>query len=437
MEGDSGRSDNKEHSTPGMTIARRVRSARPPVRAGLAWAVLTLTVALAVTATVIGFARGTTPGVPAVAFRPADLLIYAAFLAWVVVGALISSRRPENRIGWILSAAGMLVLLSAFSREYAVAALLDGWSALAAGPVFAWLGSWTPVAGLGLFFYLLLLFPDGHLPSTRWRPAAWVYGLVLAAGILSFALLPGPFAPGLWNLGPIQNPLGVSAAEPALRLVNGASRVLIAGLYLAAVWSLLLRLRRARGVERQQITWVAYAAVMLIGFLLAVNLIEGRPVPAVVNVIVEIGFFLLGVVGIPAAVAVAILRYRLYDIDRIINRTLVYGSLTAILGLGYASVVLALGQLSGQSQSNLAVAGATLAMAAVFQPLRRRIQQAVDRRFNRRRYDAATAITSFSTRLRDEIELDTLSPELLALVDQTVQPALVALWLRGDAAARS
>ena len=155
-----------------------------------------------------------------------------------------------------------------------------------------------------------------------------------------------------------------------------------------------------------------------------------------VDIIVEIGFFLLGVLGIPAAVGVAILRHRLYDIDRIINRTLVYGSLTAVLGLGYASVVLALGQLSGQSQSNLAVAGATLAMAALFQPLRRHIQRAVDRRFNRRRYDAATAITSFSARLRDEIELDTLSPELLAVVDQTMQPTLVSLWLRDGQRAR-
>jgi len=362
-------------------------------------------------------------------------LIFAAFLAWVVVGALISSRQPENRIGWILSAAGTLVLLSAFSREYAVATILDGWSA-PAGQAFAWLASWTALAGLGLFFYLLLLFPDGRLPGPRWRLTAWVYGVVFAAGTLSFALLPGPFAPGIWNLGPIRNPLGVSVAESALRLINGTSRLLITALYVAAAWSLLLRLRQSRGVERQQIKWVAYAAVMLIGFLLAVNVAEGRRLPTVVDIIVEIGFFLLGVLGIPAAVGVAILRHRLYDIDRIINRTLVYGSLTAVLGLGYASVVLALGQLSGQSQSNLAVAGATLAMAALFQPLRRHIQRAVDRRFNRRRYDAATAITSFSARLRDEIELDTLSPELLAVVDQTMQPTLVSLWLRDGQRAR-
>jgi hypothetical protein len=241
------------------------------------------------------------------------------------------------------------------------------------------------------------------------------------------------FAPSLRDLGPIRNPLGLTAAAPVLGLVDAISRLIVTVLYLAAVGSLLVRLRRSSGIERQQLKWVAYAGAMLIGFLVLVNLLEGRRVPLAVQLAVEIGFFVLGVLGVPTAVAVAILRYRLYDIDRIINRTVVYGLLTALLGAVYAGVVLVLGQLFGRvggEPPTWAVAGATLTVAALFQPARRRIQAVVDRRFDRRRYDMAKTVETFSVRLRDELDLDMLSAELLAVVDQTVQPAKVSLWLR-------
>ncbi|HSK36191.1 MAG TPA: hypothetical protein VLA80_05600, partial [Actinomycetota bacterium] len=198
---------------------------------------------------------------------------------------------------------------------------------------------------------------------------------------------------------------------------------------------LLVRLRRSLGVERQQLKWVAYAGVLLIGSFLLISLLEGQGVPAPVQLALDISFFVLGVLGVPTAVAVAVLRYRLYDIDRLINQTLVYGLLTALLGLAYAGAVLALGQLSGGvagDPPSWAVAAATLAVAAVFQPARRRVQQGVDRLFNRRRYDAARTIEEFTARLRDEVDLGTLSDELLAMVDETMRPAAASLWLRPD-----
>ncbi len=399
--------------------------------ARVAWSLLALSACLAMAAGGLGLARGPVAGVDT--FTPADLVVYLAFLAWVAVGTVIVARRPDNRVGWILCAAGTLVLVGGFAAEYAVSALLGGWSTLPAGQALGWVEPWTTVLGLGLFFYLLLLFPDGRLPGPRWRWVAWLYGAALAAGIISLALRPGVYAPTLRDLGPLRNPLGLAAAAPALELVNTVCRVIVSVLYLAAVGSLLLRLRRARDIERQQLKWAAYAAAVLIGFLLAMSVLEGRRVPLPVELAAEIGFFVLGVFGLPTAVAVAILRHRLYDIDRIINRTVVYGLLTVLLAAVYAGVVVVLGQLFGRvggEPPTWAVAGATLAAAALFQPARRRIQEGVDRRFNRRRFDAARTLEAFSARLRDQVDLDTLSAELLAVVDQTFQPTTASLWLR-------
>jgi len=311
-------------------------------------------------------------------------VIYTAFLAWTVVGAVIVSRRPSNRIGWLLCAAGLLILLGAFALHYALATLLGGWPALPGGRAAAWLAPWTTVLGLSLWFWLILLFPDGHLPSPRWRWVAWCYGLLALPGIVGLALLPGPQPGGFFELGPIPNPLGWEAVGEVLRPVNEIAQAAAPALLGVAVVSMVRRLRRASG---------------------------------------------LGLVVVPAAIGVAVLRYRLYDIDRLINRTLVYGLLTLLLGAGYAAVALVLGQLAGQD-SSLAVAGATLAVAALFQPARRRVQQVVDRRFNRRRHDAARVIEGFGARLRDHVDLDTLTGELLAVTTQTMQPTRASLWLR-------
>jgi peptidoglycan/LPS O-acetylase OafA/YrhL len=273
-----------------------------------------------------------------------------------------------------------------------------------------------------------LLFPTGRLPSPRWRPVA-----VTAALAITAVTVLGGVQPTLKLQNEeffVPNPVGLAGApnpeEGALGTVLLAVLVVC---MVASVASVVLRFRRSRGVERQQLKWFTYAA----GLMLVVNVATFTVLPdgAAGDVL-----FGLALAVVPIAAGVAILRYRLYDIDRLINRTLVYAALTAVLGAVYAAVVLVLGLLFGGVGGALpswAVAAATLAVAALFQPARRRIQDLVDRRFNRRRYDAAKTVAAFSARLRDEIDLDTLSAELVAGVDQTVEPTTVSLWLRPSA----
>jgi hypothetical protein len=284
------------------------------------------------------------------------------------------------------------------------------------------------VLGLSLWFWLLLLFPDGHLPGPRWRGVAWLYALLGVAGIGSLALLPTTQPGGFNELGPIPNPLEWEAAVEVLRPVNAVAQVVATVLIGAAAASMVMRLRRATGVQRQQLKWLAYAAVLLAGLYLTTYLYTRGTIGSI-PVLIDTAINGLGLVAAPAAIGTAILRYQLYDIDRLINRTLVYGLLTILLGLGYAVSVLVFGQIAGRDRSSLAVAAATLTVAALFQPARRSLQDAVDRRFNRRRYDTARAIEGFSTRLRDELDLDALSAELRAVVDRTMEPTSVSLDL--------
>jgi hypothetical protein len=392
--------------------------------------VLTLSIGMWAMTLGLGLAHGPLAGVPV--FDVVDAVTYSAFLAWTVVGSVIISQRPNNRIGWLLCATGLLMLLGACTTQYALATLLGSSSPLPGGRAAAWLAPWTTVLGLSLWFWLLLLFPDGHLPSPRWRGVAWLYGLLALPGIGSLALLPGAQPGGFSELGPIPNPLGWEAAAQVLQPINATAAVLATALVGVAAVSTILRLRRAKGVQRQQLKWLAYAAVVLAGYFLVTYLYTRgtiRSVPPLVDTAVS-G---LSLVVVPAAIGMAVLRYRLYDIDRIINRTLVYGLLTALLGAVYAGVVLVLGQVFGGvggDPPTWVVAGATLAVAALFQPSRHRIQQAVDRRFNRRKYNTAKTIEAFSTRLRDQVDLDNLSSELTAVVDQTMEPTRVSLWLR-------
>ena len=346
----------------------------------------------------------------------ASLAFVGIILPIVGFGALILVRRPGNRIGWLLLATGLAVGTSALVQAYAKAGPDQPGVRLA-----AWISNWLWVT-LGLLVVLLLLvYPDGRLPSPRWRPLAWaaVIGYGLAA--LCSALYPElPALPGS------RNPTGLYG--PAGQLVRVAFTVLnwlLLPLEVAALGSLLIRFRRSRGVVRQQLKWLAYgASLTLLVWLVPLPGWLGRWQDAAGN---------LTAWALPAAIAVAVLRYRLYDIDRLINRTLVYGLLTALLGGAYAGAVLVLGQVFGgvgRDPPSWAVAAATLAVAALFQPARRRVQQAVDRRFNRRNYNAAQTIQGFSTRLSDQVELDTLSSELLAVADQTMQPTQASLWLR-------
>jgi hypothetical protein len=317
---------------------------------------------------------------------------------------------------------GLLAMIAWLAGEYARYAYARPGS-LPAPLVAFWvsLWIWNPINMLLVF--PLLLFPTGRSLSRRWRPVIWLAVALTVAWTAVGALSPWFELP---DGDTIANPMGVAVVG---RIEMGGLDAVLSGLILflqvAAVVSLVIRFRRSRGVERQQLKWFAYA-----GALVLLVPLTSFVAPSLLNV------SLVVITALPISVGIAVLRYRLYDIDRLINRTLVYGSLTAILGLIYAGPVLVLGQVFGGAASNRpswAVAGVTLAVAALFQPARRRIQTVVDRRFNRRKYDAAKTIEAYSVRLRDQLDLDTLSTELLAVVDQTMEPTQMSLWLRPSA----
>jgi hypothetical protein len=347
------------------------------------------------------------------------------FLGAPVLGGLIASRRPANAYGWLWCAIGLGVGLDALARGYATYGLLGRPGGLPAATAAAWATNVTWILGVELVPLVLLLFPDGRLPTRRWRPLAWLVLALAVALPLELAVVPGElqFFPFL------DNPVGVTGG-PLGWLVHAFGEVAFFPLFLAtlpaAALALALRFRRSTGVERQQLKWFAAAGLILVAVPVADTI---SPFGFSSNRLIEV----LTTWPLYAAIGIAILRHRLYDIDRLLNRTLVYGLLTAVLGLGYSGAVLVAGQLFGGiggHPPHWAVAGATLATAALFQPARRRIQTGVDRRFNRRRYDAATTIQAFAARLRRQLDLDALSVELLAVVDQTMEPTHASLWLR-------
>jgi hypothetical protein len=381
----------------------------------VAWALLALGC--------LGNAAGVALSVANGTFRQnlGDALIgRAAFAAFLVVGCLILTRRPGNVIGWLFAAVGLLWMTGGLVETYAEYAYVTDPGSLPAPLVAAWLFTWVwdPAIVLTLVFPLLL-FPTGRSLSPRWRPLTW-----LAVGLTAAYTVLGMLSPtlDLPEERTTANPVGVAGADVDAAPLSAVLTSLLLLVFVGAIASLVVRFRRSRGVERQQLKWFTYAgALMLLAPLGSFLLPSLGNLPWVV------------VIALPIAVGIAVLRYRLYDIDRLINRTLVYGLLTALLTGVYAGLVLLLGQVfggRGAEPPSWAVAGATLAVAALFQPARRRIQQAVDRRFNRRRYNTTKTIEAFSTRLRDEIDLDTLSAELLAVVDQTMEPTRASLWLR-------
>jgi hypothetical protein len=356
-----------------------------------------------------------------------DVLTRLGWGAYPTVGAVIVARRPHNRIGWLCCAVGLLLGPAFFAQDYAWYALVHEQGSLPGGLAMAWVGLWPWYVVLGLLSFVLLLFPSGHLASPRWRPVAWIGAAATACLGLSAAFRLRPLAgKGLEGL---TNPLGIQGAEAIFKALETA--VVVIGLVtILAAASMVGRFRRAHGDERQQLKWFAAAAALSVLVWIAfIATGVADQAPAVLQTMI-VGIWLL---AIPVAIGVAMLRYRLYDIDRLINRTVVYGLLTALLGAVDAGVVLVFGQLFGGAAGNppsWAVAGATLAVAALFQPTRQRIQHAVDRRFNRRRYDLAATIEAFSARLRDQVDLDTLSAELVAIADQTMEPTMISLWLR-------
>ena len=342
-----------------------------------------------------------------------------------VIGALVATHQPGNAIGWIFLGVGFASGLATFTYSYGLYAVVTNPGGLPFGTAAVWLGAWVWLLGFTpMVTFGLLLFPDGHIPSPRWRPILWA---AVAALLLRLASI---FLPGPMGTRPSHpNPLGIPGARPLLLLADGIGFGLFTIAAVGSATSLVVRFRRAQGKQRQQLKWLAYAVAVLVA---AIAISDTTPVAAVVA--------LAAVAFIPVAIGVAILRHQLFDIDRIINRTLVYGLLTVILGLLYTGAVLLLGNLFGGiggQPPSWAVAGITLIVAALFQPVRHRIQQVVDRRFNRHKYDAARTIETFATRLRDEVDLDSLSAELLAVVDQTMEPVRVSLWLRPTAPASS
>lgn len=350
--------------------------------------------------------------------------ILLVILAFSTVGSLIASRRPGNPIGWIFCVGAFLWILGELALEYAVYALITAPGTLPAGAWVGWFGGW--VRGVGWFLivpFLLLLFPTGRLPSPRWRPVLW--------GAVAFVLF---FTLVVW-LSPASDDLRLAFVRNPLGLELGVVDLLVELMYLALPLLLavsgaavIVRFRRSRGDERQQIKWFAYAvAVMVFVFVFWFSLaLAGLVSPDAL-------MWTVPLLGLPAAVGIAILKHRLYDIDIIINRTLVYVSLTAALALVYFGGVVSLQglfrALTGQ-ESQLAVVASTLVIAALFGPLRRRIQALIDRRFYRGKYDAVKTLSAFNARLRDETDLGRLSDDLVSVIRETMRPERASLWLR-------
>ena len=380
---------------------------RPHAATWLAWSALVVTAALLVPMTLLSAGR-----------EPVfDTILYGLLaLSLATVGALVASRHPRNPIGWLFCGLGLYGVLAESAEGWGYFAAERG---LPAGELGEWIILWSWIGDITVWSIVILLFPDGHLPSRRWRFVPWISATGFALALPGQALNPDHGAEFTGGT----NPFGVEGLPTGLLFGAGIALLLVA--LLAAIASLVVRFRHARNVERQQLKWFAYAA----GFL-------GVLGPLAVafwyqSVLVQVAFA-LAINGLPIAAGIAILKHRLYDIDIIINRTLVYGSLTATLALLYFGGVVGLQYVfrafTGQG-SSLAIVATTLAIAVLFNPLRRRLQVTIDRRFYRKRYDAARTLAGFSGKLRDETDLETLHAELLSVIQETLQPAHVTLWL--------
>jgi hypothetical protein len=397
--------------------------------AWLAWSLWAVTVTLTALSLVLLVLNLRYPNAPI----PNYWLGNALVVIDVTVGAIVASRRPENPVGWLLCLSGVAVSTSTFTSLYAIYALLAQPGSLPAGEASAWIGAWILPIIIGLQISYLLLFPTGRLPSRRWRWLAWLTGAFVLVGVVLSAFSSGAY---FGALGPIRNPLGI---EGFTNVYKAVLYTLAPILYVAIALAVFMRLRRAVGVERQQLKWFAYAVAILaiVTTLYVITIAIDAP-----------GWFewaanaILAAAGttIPISIGIAILRYRLYDIDILINRTLVYGSLTLTLVALYFGGIVVLQRvfvfLTGQ-QSTLAVVASTLLIAALFNPLRRRIQSFIDRCFYRRKYDARKTLETFSAKLRNETDLEALGDDLVGVVRETMQPSHVSIWLRPETASEA
>ena len=388
----------------------------------LAWSLWTISVALTALSLVLLALSRSNPDAPVFDWWLGNALVVID----ATVGAIVASRRPENAVGWLLCLSGVAVSMSSFTSQYAIHALLAQPGSLPAGEALAWIAAWLLPIMIGLQVFYLLLFPTGRLPGRRWRWLAWMTVAFVVVGVLTSAFSVGAH---LGSLGPIRNPLGVEGFTIVWETVLYTVSPL---LFAAAALSLFMRLRRAVGVERQQLKWFAYAAAGFAIGIVFISITIAIDTPRWFEWAAQ-AIFIAVSPAVAISIGIAILRYRLYDIDVIINRTLVYGTLTATLAAIYfSSVVLlqtAFRALTGEG-SQLIVVASTLAIATLFNPLRHRIQDGIDRRFYRSKYDAAKTLETFSARLRDETDLDTLNDDLIYVIRETMQPEHVSLWLR-------
>jgi hypothetical protein len=399
----------------------------------IAWSAFGLTAVIAVGSIVVGFVdHGTDMPPPDTGevSGPGALAFGLMIVAFAGLGALVAARHPRNPIGWILVVSPLCLAFTQVARDWYIHTLFADPGSLPLAPGLMWAANWAWVPGfMPLLTLLLLLFPDGRPPSRRWRPIGWLGVAGMALLIVGYGFAPGQ----LEDYPRVDNPVGVGgAAGDALEVFRAIGFPFFGLAAIGSMVSLVVRFRRSRGVERQQLKWMAAAAALVVAAWM-VNAFFDQVLHEDISLILP-----LALLALPGAAAIAVLRYRLYDLGLVVNRTLVYGALSATLAGAYIGTVLLL-QVALEpltSDSGLAIAGSTLAVAALFRPARAQIQALVDRRFYRRRYDAARTVEGFSARLRDEVELDALSGELRAVVRETVQPAHVSLWLRDAGVAR-
>ena len=393
----------------------------------LAWSLWAMTIALVIGGLVLGVANR--PEAPLYEYWFESTLIDPTF---ATLGALIVSRRPGNVIGWIFCAAGLGGGIQFLFGQYATVALLAPDSGFAGGALAAWLSMVMQFSVVAAGLFLILLFPTGTLLSPRWRVVAWIAGTSAAAALVSMSLRPGqneslPFA---------QNPFGIEGAASTLGFIEVVGGWIFLLSFIAGIVSLILRFLRSRGEERLQMKWFVYAATLGFGAILFGSVLAPSALDRQIGTLV----WTLAPLGLPISAGIAILKYHLYEIDIIINRTLVYGSLTATLIALYFGAIVVLQNVfvafTGE-QSTLAVVASTLLIAALSNPLRRSIQSFIDRRFYRSKYDARKTLDAFATRLREETDLEALNDELVGVVRETMQPAHVSLWLRPDTDSRS
>jgi hypothetical protein len=393
----------------------------------LAWSLVTLSVVLVVGGIALAqMTRSTATQRPG--YGPVDAVFtLATVLTFSVVGAIIASRQPRNAIGWLFCGVGLVMAINSLAGGYAEYRLSGGYGPWSLAETGAWFASWSWTLLVYVpTTFLLLLFPDGRLPSPRWRPVAWCAALGVISFVAANVLEPGP----LGDFPRITNPYGVDS--PILDAVAVAGTILAGASMVASAVSLIVRMRRAGRAQRQQIKWLAYGGAVVVSLIFVAGLIA-----TIWSDTAAIALISLALLGVPIFTGVAIARYRLYDIDIVINRTLVYGALTAALvGVYFGGVATAQAifrTLTGQEQQpQLAVVISTLVIAALFNPLRKRIQAFIDRRFYRSKYDARKTLEVFTATLRDETDLDALSDDLVGVVRKTMQPAHVSLWLRPD-----